>query len=114
MQEMAVAEAWTFTSNLQNDHISLLIFNPDDRTYLFKNMQECEVLHGAFLPGGPTTIALNTWNKVMQNKLNEVSVCRDVVGLLPCPSATHGRGQSKCSGWLQLNYQQRFDDLIIC
>ena len=70
---MAAAEAWTFTSSLQNDHVSLLLFNPEDGTYLFKNMQEREVLHGTFLPGGPTTVALNTWNKVMQSKLNEVS-----------------------------------------
>ena len=71
---MAVGEAWTCTSNLQNDHVSLLLFNTEDKTYLFKNMHEREMLHGTFLPGGPTTVALNTWNKVMQSKLNEVSL----------------------------------------
>ncbi|XP_043197114.1 uncharacterized protein LOC122367774 isoform X2 [Amphibalanus amphitrite] len=75
---MAVGEAWTFTSNLQNDHVSLLLFNPEDKTYLFKNMQEREVPHGTFLPGGPTTVALNTWNKVMQSKLSEVAGSCDI------------------------------------
>ncbi|XP_037077851.1 uncharacterized protein LOC119098911 [Pollicipes pollicipes] len=69
---MAAAEAWTFTSNLQNDHVSLLLFNSEDETYLFRDVQERESMHGTFLPGGPTTVALNTWSKVVQNKLNEL------------------------------------------